>query len=170
MIRYQLLTDSAENFGTHTEKDSEMYFAYKSELWDILGCDPYPENIVYSWYYDLLMAKTFHIKIFDDDTLIGFIFIAVGDDCPKQFDFYIWDCYIKPEYRGNRIVSDYMHDFISDHLGKYCFFLIDENVSARNMWTNIFNSLGYSEFQFEKSDDILLMETEKTHFHGYKYL
>lgn len=170
MIEFQVLIDPDEKFGMYSNQDLEMYYTYKSELWDILGCEYYSKNVVSSWYNNILRSKSFLIRILDSSDLIGFIVIAFDENCPKPFDYYIWDCYIIPEYRNKSIISGYMKIFIKNHPGKYCLFLIENNISAKNLWSSIFSNCGYKKIKFHKSKEILEMEDEKCHFYGYNVM
>jgi predicted acetyltransferase len=121
------------------------------------------------WYQNELDSKGYIIRILDTmktPSQVGFIIIATEEHCPPPYDYYIWDCYVEPEYRRRYIMWDAMQSFIKEHGGSYCMFLIDINVPAQSFWHKLFNSLGYVEHT-EKIQEIVEMEDKKTHFHGF---
>ncbi len=150
---------------SYSEKEFELYWQYKNELWKIEGMHPYSKEAVDSWYKEYLDDAGCCIRIFNENKeQIGFVFVGTYPNCHEDADFYIQDCFIMPEYRKRSVMSAIVSEFIADNPGDYCLYLIDQNAQAQNFWRKMFGSLGYEEFQIKDYTD---METDSCHLHGF---
>ena len=148
--------------------EQELYWDYKNELWKMTG-EQYSDKEVWAWYLDILRCETYIIRIIDTlktPEQIGFVFIGVGEACPKDADYYIWDCYIEPAYRRQHIMENTIQDFIKGHTGSYALYLIDNNEPAVKFWEKQFSTLKYKESVLI---DILDIEEEHCKPHKFVY-
>lgn len=165
MIKVRTFKVSETKILSYTEHD--LYWDYKNELWKMTG-EQYSDKEVWAWYLDIIRGKTFIIRIINTlktPEQIGFVFIGVGENCPKDADYYIWDCYIEPAYRRQHIMEKAIQEFIKDHPGSYALYLIDNNDPAMKFWEKQFSVLNYKESVLSDT----LPEVD-AHCKAYKYV
>ena len=150
-----------------SQEELELYWVYKNKLRELIQEKPITFDEAKSWYQHFIDADCYMVRIYDDAKQIGFVVIAVNDNCPEPFDYYIWDCYLVPEYRKQHIMWDVMQSFVGDHPGKYCLFLILNNLPAKCFWEKLFTYFCYQRWTGTKYSDILAMEDDKTKFFGW---
>lgn len=165
MVETSLLYNCGGN-----QAELELYLEYKNRLRELINEGPLTIDKAKSWYDDIVNSDHFIIRLFDksaDNTQVGFVVIAVNDNCPEPFDYYIQDCYLAPGYRNQHIMWDAMSDFIGNHPGRYCLFLILNNLPAKSFWEKLFSSFYYQKWTGIKNSDILAMEDDETKFFGW---
>ncbi len=86
------------------------------------------------------------IDIYDTqnrETIIGFLLIGVYPNCHPDADYYIEEAYVKPKYRRSKHMTKAVIDFVKQHPGVYCMFILNNNYGAYGFWNTVFKSLGY---------------------------
>ena len=168
MIKLSVIDFGVKKVFSFNEFD--LYWQYKNELWKVEGCIPEKQTEVQSWYFSILHSDVSFVRIYDtklkqEDDQVGFLFIARGVDCHKDADSYIWDAFVLPDYRRQKIMSDAFQVFIQTHPGRYCLYLIDNNLPAIAFWKEQFDKNLYEETDI---DDYTGMETDSCHLHCYE--
>ena len=163
----KILTLKVNEIKPLSYTEQELYWDYKNDLWKFTG-EHYSDKEVRSWYLDILRSQTIILRIIDTlktPEQIGFVFIGVGDACPKDADYYIWDCYLEPDYRRQHIMEKTVQEFIKDHSGSYALYLINNNEPAVKFWEKQFLVLNYKE-------SVLIDTLSETDYHckAYKYV
>ena len=88
-------------------------------------------------------AKWIDIVDSDLNKPVGFLVIGTDPNCHPDADYYIQEAYISPEYRRKGLMSKAVSDFIKEHEGTYCLFIIDNNEIALKFWSAVFKKTKY---------------------------
>lgn len=100
---------------------------------------------VMKWCQDYMDENYTWLDITVAGRTIGFIIIgekALGADISPQFDYFIEQTYIMPDYRRKGFVFNVLNKFVSKHKGKYGLLIIQNNFKARDFWRYTIPRLG----------------------------
>lgn len=96
---------------------------------------------------------TYWIDIWHSSKIIGFFIIGLKPNCHPCADYYIQETYIKPEYRRQKIASNYIGNFMKTYKGTYCLYIINNNYAAKQFWKNLFERAGYEPVGLKDTED-----------------
>lgn len=77
--------------------------------------------------------------------IVGFVIIgekSKGHDVHPQFDYFIEQTFILPEYRRNGFVSRSLMSFIKYHKGRYGLEVLQKNFKAQEFWKDLISRVG----------------------------
>ena len=74
----------------------------------------------------------------------GFVIMGWGDNCHPDADFYVQDVYIRPDFRRQGLVRNFMENHFAKHPGIYSLLILNENIIAKMVWTKLFTNAGFS--------------------------
>lgn len=74
------------------------------------------------------------IDIYAGMECVGFILLANGPHCPVNYDWFIMECYIAPEFRRRNLMTDALNKLFSSHHGTFGLFILSANIVASIFW------------------------------------
>lgn len=137
------------------ERRQKLLKNYLNELRDLYNISFVNEE---SNSYDAYITAehTEWIDIFADgsDEPIGFLIVGEQENCYPDANYYIEELYIVPEFRNKGLASATVTDFLNNHKGVYCLFIINDNNIAKTFWNKVFTNCQYitTELYDEYSD------------------
>ena len=86
------------------------------------------------------------IRLLERNKQVGFLIIGSNQRCHPDCDYFIAQAYVLPKYRDQGRMTAAFKRFEAMHPGKYCMFILHENILARHFWRKTFEELGYVKF------------------------
>lgn len=126
-----------------------LYLEYLAELDSFLASPPTEsKEEMEQWALDYLSWDYANIiPVIRKEHLVGFLIVCSKPECHPACDWFIAQTYIKKEYRGKGIMSGLAKEYIRNHPGRYCLFIVNNNEKAKKFWMRVFMDLNYSEFR-----------------------
>lgn len=119
------------------KKRYKLFSEYITEIRNLMNKTIEPNeihNMFQEIKKDMRKRNTEWIDIGD----VGFIIVGKSPNCNPSCDYYIEECYITPEYRRQGLMTETIKDYVTDHNGTYCMFIINENAIAKKFWESLF--------------------------------
>lgn len=119
---------------------------YLKELRDLYNISfSNEESNLYNTY--IASEHTEWIDIFADDSdePVGFLVVGEQENCHPDANYYIEELYVEPEFRNKGLASATATNFLHNHKGIYCLFIINDNNIAKIFWDKVFTSCRYTE-------------------------
>jgi len=130
------------------DKMKKMFFDYRMELYRIIGYDTeQAEGMAeadYDWLCELVKndKAEVHIITASDGEQIGFFVIGTKENCHPACEYYIQDCYVVQKYREKKVMTNALMEYVKEHKGKYCLFILNDNYIAHSFWKNFWKQSG----------------------------
>lgn len=122
----------------------QMLCHYLDELWAIKGLSPQSQMEKMEFFREITSNDyTQWIDVQADNELIGFLIIGTAPNCHPDADYYVEEAYIKPEFRRKNYMFSAVSEFVQNHKGVYCLFVLDRNNAAKSFWKKAFAKNGY---------------------------
>ena len=121
---------------------------YFRELTEIQG-DTYTEEQCRIWFDGIVNGvlegntEWLHIKDAQGNE-VGQLLIGIAPNCHPDADYYIEEAFVEKAARRNGIMTKAASEFIKDHPGTYCYFVLTKNELAKAFWEKVFTDAGYA--------------------------
>lgn len=132
------------------EKRRQMYINYMRHIKSLLE-ESFDEDYYIQQFKDIdkNIYNAQWIPIVHETQEIGFLIICTHPNCHPDADWYIENAYIIPEYQNQGHMQRAVQNWLKEHPGRYCLFIIDKNYPARHMWETVFKKAGYIPFKLK---------------------
>ena len=88
-----------------------------------------------------------------DGTLAGFLVIGKGGHfCHENASRAICEAYVKPEYRGQGLMTEEASGYLSRHPGTFSLLILKKNDYAKAYWEKVFRNAGFKPVELSSSD------------------
>ena len=84
-----------------------------------------------------------------NDIIVGFLLIGTGDNKHPDSDYFIGEFYIDKPYQNKGIGKSVMENFINERRGRYCLYVLKNNVRAMYFWQEVFVKQDHSDCSYK---------------------
>ena len=163
LFRFKPKEESQLQLRWHPHREN-LYTEYRKEMDDMqqlsYNISEYAMDL-----WDFLEDNNKWIPIVHNGEEVGFICMCQHPCCHPDADWFLREAYVRPEYRRKGLMRQALLKFLKRNPGRYCLFVMENNITAQKCWQHIFDSAGYVPIKLRQLEEF---KDVKVPLYGFK--